>query len=101
MSIGSTKKAWDDLTYFEEMLLSPVQPVVRIFTITGTGLTEMRGHVANFAQGGPQWVREVPLKPDEVEILLVRRFPKDPARKQRLPFVVSRRRLAATGCACL
>ncbi len=93
MSIGEAFAALDALTYFEEQLLSPIQPVVRIFTLYGTGLTEMRGHVANWVQGGPQLVRDIPLKAKDAKILLVRRFPKDPARKQRVPFVVSARRL--------
>lgn len=55
----------------------------------------MRGHVANWAHGGPQWVREIPAKAGSLQILLVRRFPKDPNRQQRVPFVVSRKRLEA------
>ena len=39
MTFGPTHKALDELTYFEEQLLSPIQPVVRIFTLYGTGLT--------------------------------------------------------------
>lgn len=95
MSIGQTYPALDALTYFEEQLLAPVQPLVRIFTLYSTGLTEMRGHVANWHQNGPQWVREIPVRARDAGILLIRRFPKDPQRKQRLPFVVSRRRLEA------
>ena len=75
--------------------MAPVRPVVRIYTLDGTGQTELRGHVANWVQGGPEFVRNVPLMPDEVEVLLVRRFPKVANRKQRVPFVVSRRRLEA------
>ena len=93
MTFGPTHKVLDDLTYFEEQLLSPIQPVVRIYTLYGTGLTEARGHVANWVQNGPEYVRAIPLKAGDAQILLVRRFPKDPNRKQRVPFVVSRRRL--------
>ena len=95
MDIGETKAALDNLTYFEEQLLSPVQPVVRIFTLYSTGLTELRGHVANWVQGGPEFVRAIPLRAGDAKILLVRRFPKEPGRKQRVPFVVSRSRLEA------
>ena len=95
MTFGPTYKVLDDLTYFEEQLLSPIQPVVRIFTLHGTGLTEARGHVANWVQNGPEYVRAIPLKAGDAKILLVRRFPKDPNRKQRVPFVVSRQRLEA------
>ena len=38
MSIGRTFAAVDALTYFEEQLLSPIQPVGRVFTLYGTGL---------------------------------------------------------------
>ena len=95
MSFGATHEALDNLTYFEEQLLSPIQPVVRIFTLYGTGLTETRGHVANWVQNGPEYVRGIPLKAKDAKVLLVRRFPKDPNRVQRVPFVVSRRRLEA------
>ena len=95
MSIGGTKKVIDDLTFFEEQLLSPIQPVVRIFTLYSTGLTETRGHVANWVQNGPEMVRAIPLKAGDAKVLLVRRFPKNPNRLQRVPFVVSRRRLEA------
>jgi len=50
MSIGPTFPAIDALTYFEEQLVAPIQPVVRIFTLYSTGLTELRGHVANWHQ---------------------------------------------------
>ena len=95
MNLGPTFPAIDALTYFEEQLVAPIQPVVRIFTLYSTGLTELRGHVANWHQGGPQWVRDLPVKVGDAGILLIRRFPKDPQRKQRLPFIVSRRRLEA------
>ena len=41
MSIGDTNEALDALTYFEEQLLSPIQPVVRSFTLYSTGRTSM------------------------------------------------------------
>ena len=40
MSIGDTNEAFDALTYFEEQLLSPIQPVVRSFTLYSTGLID-------------------------------------------------------------
>ena len=46
-------------------------------------------------------MRDLPVKVGDAGILLIRRFPKDPQRKQRLPFIVSRRRLeAALGQLC-
>ena len=69
--------------------------MVRVYTLSGTGLTEMRGHVVNLTQSGPQFVREIPARAHELNILLVRRFPRDPNRKQRVPFLTSPRRLEA------
>ena len=40
-------------------------------------------------------MQDLPVKVGKAGILLIRRFPKDPQRKQRLPFIVSRRRLEA------
>ena len=62
VAFGPTNAALDNLTFFEEQLVSPVQPVVRVFTLHGTGLTECRGHVANWVQSGPEFVRDIPLK---------------------------------------
>ncbi len=66
-----------------------MQPMVRVYTLYGTGLTEMRGHVASWMQSGPQFVREIPARAHELNLLLVRRFPRDPNRKQRVPFIAS------------
>ena len=95
MDIDETHPEIDALTFFEEEILSPVQPMVRVYTLYGTGLTEMRGHVANWTQGGPQFVREIPARAKDLNVLLIRRFPRDASRKQRVPFVASPARLAA------
>ena len=58
MSIGPARAAIDELGYFEEQLLSPIQPMICIVTLFATGLTEMRGHVANWVLGGPQWIKD-------------------------------------------
>ena len=90
---GETLPETDDLTYFEEELLSPIQHLVRIFTLYSTGQCELRGHVGNLFQNGPQFVREIPAAIGDMKMLLIRRCPKDPHRKQRVPFLVSRLRL--------
>ena len=95
MDIGDTYEELDALTFFEEEILAPVQPMVRVYTLYGTGLTEMRGHVASWMQSGPQFVREIPARAHELNLLLVRRFPRDPNRKQRVPFIASPARLQA------
>ena len=83
----------DALTFFEEEILSPIQHIVRIFTLHATGQCELRGHVGNLFQNGPQYVRSIPAAIGDMKMLLIRRCPKDPNRKQRIPFLVSRRRL--------
>ena len=40
-------------------------------------------------------MRDLPVKVGDAGILLIRRFPKDPQRKQRLPFIVSRQPMEA------
>ena len=90
---GVTLPETDALTFFEEEILSPIQHIVRIFTLHATGQCELRGHVGNLFQNGPQYVRNIPAAIGDMKMLLVRRCPKDPNRKQRVPFLVSRRRL--------
>ena len=95
MDIGNTSPELDAFSFFEEEILAPIQPMVRVYTLYATGLTELRGHVINVAQGGPQFVREIPARARDLNILLIRRFPRDPNRKQRVPFLASPRRLEA------
>ena len=95
MDIGDTFPELDALTFFEEEILAPIPPMVRVYTLYGTGLTEMRGHVVNLTQSGPQFVREIPARAHELNILLVRRFPRDPNRKRGVPFLASPRCLEA------
>ena len=90
---GVTLPETDALSFFEEEVLSPIQHIVRIFTLHATGQCELRGHVGNLFQNGPQYVRNIPAAIGDMKMLLVRRCPKDPNRKQRVPFLVSRRRL--------
>ena len=90
---GEALPETDALTFFEEEILSPIQHIVRIFTLHATGQCELRGHVGNLFQNGPQYVRNIPAAIGDMKMLLIRRCPKDPNRKQRIPFLVSRRRL--------
>ena len=90
---GETLPETDALTFFEEELLSPIQHMVRIFTLYSTGQCELRGHVGNLFQNGPQFVRDIPAAVGDMKMLLIRRCPKDPHRKQRVPFPVSALRM--------
>ena len=67
--------------------------MVRIFTLYSTGQCELRGHVGNLFQNGPQFVRDIPAAVGDMKMLLIRRCPKDPHRKQRVPFPVSALRM--------
>ena len=90
---GDSLPETDALTFFEEEILSPIQHLVRIFTLYGTGQCELRGHVGNLFQNGPQFVRDIPAAVGDMKMLLIRRCNKDPHRKQRVPFLASRLRL--------
>ena len=90
---GETLPETDALIFFEEEILSPIQHIVRIFTLHATEQYELRGHVGNLFQNGPQYVRNIPAAIGDMKMLLIRRCPKAPNRKQRIPFLVSRRRL--------
>ena len=92
---GDTLPETDALTFFEEEILSPIQHIVRIFTLHATGQCELRGHVGNLFQNGPQYVRNIPAAIGDMKMLLVRRCPKDPNRKQRMPFLVSPQTIGA------
>ena len=85
MDIGDTFPELDALNFFEEEVLAPLQPMVRVYTLYATGLTELRGHVINVAQGGPQFVREIPARARDLNILLIRRFPKTPTASSVCP----------------
>ena len=50
---GDSLPETDALTFFEGEILSPIQHLVRIFTLYGTGQCELRGHVGNLFQHGP------------------------------------------------
>ena len=63
---GEALPETDALSYFEEEILSPIQHMVRIFTLYGTGQCELRGHVGNLFQNGPQFVRDIPAADPEM-----------------------------------
>ena len=90
---GDSLPETDALTFFEEEILSPIQHLVRIFTLYGTGQCELRGHVGNLFPNGPRFVRDIPAAVGDMKMLLIRRCNKDPHRKQRVPFLASRLRL--------
>ena len=93
MDPGPTLPETDALSFFEEEILSPIQHIIRIFTLYATGQVECRGHVGNMMQNGPQYVRQIPALVGDMKYLLIRRCPKSPYRKQRVPFLASAKRL--------
>ena len=67
---GETLPETDALSFFEEEILSPIQHIVRIFTLHATGQCELRGHVGNLFQNGPQYVRNIPAVIGDMKMLL-------------------------------
>ena len=79
---GETLPETDALTFFEEEILSPIQHIVRIFTLHTTGQCELRGHVGNLFQNGPQYVRNIPAAIGDMKMLLIRRCPMQGSQSQ-------------------
>ena len=81
--------------FFEEGILASVQPMVRVYALYATGLTELREHVINVAQSEPPFVPGIPARELYLNILLVLRSPRGLNRRQRVPFLTSSRCLQA------
>jgi hypothetical protein len=80
------------LTDFEEMLVSRAHPILQVYTLFPSGQLGYVGHIANLRQRSLSWVQELPLPPEEVPIILVRRKTREAAgvRKRRAPFAARR-----------
>jgi hypothetical protein len=78
------------LTDFEEMLVARVHPLVQVYTLLPSGQCAYVGHVVNYRQRAMEWVSELPLRPQDVPIVLVRRRTKEASGTsgRRAPFPV-------------
>ena len=61
------------LTDFEEMLVSRIHPLIQVFTLFPSGQIAYVGHIVNFRQRSIHWVQNLPLHPNDIPIILVRR----------------------------
>jgi hypothetical protein len=76
------------LTDFEEMLVSRIHPLVQVFTLFPSGQMAYVGHIVNYRQRSVKWITDLPLRPADVPIVLVRRKTRETAKRQRarVPF---------------
>lgn len=80
------------LTDFEEMLVSRVHPLVQVFTLFPSGQIAYVGHIVNYRQHSIEWITDLPLKPVDVPLILVRRKTREAAgiQRKRAPFAARR-----------
>ena len=60
------------LTMIEEMLLSPVHPIMSVYRLPSGGNVS-RGYEANFKQDSINFIKQIPLKPSELPCMIIRR----------------------------
>ena len=60
------------LTQMEEMMISPVHALVQLWQICG-GQTKYTGHIYNFPRNQSTFVHQVPLLPEECDVIIMRR----------------------------
>ena len=58
----------DELTMVEEMLLSPILPIMTVVRLA-TGEVKSKGHVANFRQDTLGFIKEIPRLPSTIPII--------------------------------
>ena len=83
------------LTDFEEMLVSRIHPLIQVFTLFPSGQIAYVGHIVNFRQRSIHWVQNLPLHPNDIPIILVRRKTREAAgvRRRRSPFAARKEAL--------
>ena len=81
------------MTMIEEMLLSPVLPIMTVCRLA-TGANISRGFVANFRQDCVTLIRKIPLLPSQIPFLLIRRTGDQNTSQS---FKVSRKRVEILG----
>ena len=70
---SSNKKAFEDLTMIEEMLVSPLLAILSIFRLPGGQLVS-RGFVANFSQEIQPIVDILPRLPKNLPLLVLKKI---------------------------
>ena len=64
--------ALQDLTQVEEMLISPVMPIMSVYQLP-LGQYGYSGHVINLPQDVASFVRSLPRVPSQLDLVVVRR----------------------------
>lgn len=82
-----------NLTMLEEMLLSPVLPIMTVYRLPSGGNVS-RGFVANFKQDSVSIIKEIPLQPKDIPIVVIRRQGQN---NTSADFKVNRERVEAVG----
>jgi len=81
------------LTMVEEMLLSPVHPIMSVYRLPSGGNVS-REYVANFKQDSINFIKQIPLKPSELPCMIIRR---QGQQNTSVDFKVCRARVEAVG----
>ena len=84
------KRLLREMTMIEEMLLSPVIPIMTLYRINGLGRRVARGFCVNFRQNVQAFAKELPRLPRDLPVLIVRRRGQENTTKE---CVVDRRRV--------
>ena len=66
------KLHFEKLTLVEEMLISPVQPLMSIYRLPGGQLVS-RGYVANFSQNLDVLCKELPRIPADISVIILKK----------------------------
>ena len=85
------------LSDFEEMVLARVHPLVQVYSIPRTGELAYVGHVCNFRQNVRRFMKDLPVRPAEMPIVLIqpRRPPGAADQRPRAPSPVDVQKLRA------
>ena len=85
------------LSDFEEMILARVHPLVQVYSIPRTGELAYVGHVCNFRQNVRRFIKDLPVRPAEMPVVLIqpRKPPGAADQRPRAPFPVNVQKLRA------
>ncbi|KAF8641969.1 hypothetical protein AX14_009816, partial [Amanita brunnescens Koide BX004] len=78
MDPGLRPEYLPELTQMEEMLIAPVHVLMQLWQVRG-GQYKYTGHICNFLKDNAQFYNRVPLLPENVEIILMKRGDVDTA----------------------
>ena len=82
MDPGLIPEHLPELTQMEEMLIAPVHVLMQIWQVRG-GQYKYTGHICNFLKDNAQFYNRVPVLPENVEIILMKRGDVDIANESK------------------